>query len=249
MPKVAIITGASAGIGEQFARSLSARGYAIGLVARRDEELERVAGTLSGGPGVAWARADVGEREQVAAAFAELQQTLGPCELLVCNAGVLTHEDFTAFDPEGTLWQMRVNYLGAINAVEAVLPGMLSRGSGQLVAVSSTAAYQGLPRWPGYCASKAALSRFWESMRVELAPRGVHCLVVEPGYVATAMSASNTFEMPMLMSPDQLVTASLQALDAGRGKLTTPWPMWLAAQLGDWLPAWIHDRVLSSVPH
>ena len=170
---VAIVTGASSGIGRALALRLGADGYRVGLIARRRDELEaRPRAIAAAGGTAAAAVADVGDRAALRAAVAEVESRLGPVDVMVANAGfgVPTRLDpLNTADVEQTF---RVNVLGVIYSIEAVLPGMLARGRGHLLAISSLAAFKGLPGESAYCASKAAVNAYMEGLRIALRTAG-----------------------------------------------------------------------------
>lgn len=246
----AIITGASGGIGASMAHELSRRGYSVGLVARREAALAEVAKSIqAAGGNAAYAVGDVTDREGLAAAVRELEAELGPCELMVANAGVLKMQFADTFSAEDVTWIMDVNFNGVVNSVEAVLPGMLERKRGQLVAISSVAGFRGLPTWSAYSASKAAVSTFFESLRVELVPRGITVTTVQPGFIETDMTAGNKNAMPFLLSSDELARRVAGAIDRRAGEYTVPWQMGVLMWFTRRLPNWLYDKVLySNVP-
>src|SRR4051794_17228080 len=155
----AIITGASSGIGRALALRLGREGYRVGLVARRRDALEALAVEVTEAGGVAAAEpADVGDRRALRAAVEAIERQLGPATVMVANAGVGTP---TRVDPLNTPEieeTLRTNLLGVVYAIDAVLPGMLARKCGHLVAISSLAAFKGLPGDAAYSASKAGVN-------------------------------------------------------------------------------------------
>ncbi len=197
-----IVTGASSGIGRATARALAALGHRVGLVARRRELLDELAAEIQTGGGTALvAPADVGDRPALRAAFDSIEQHFGPADVLIANAGYgvpTRHDPLNIEDVETTI---RVNVLGVIYAIEAVLPSMLRRGSGQIVAISSLAAYKGLPGESAYCASKAAVNAYAEGLRIELRKKGVKVATVCPGFVDTAMNNMDS-AAPFLMTAE-----------------------------------------------
>ena len=217
------ITGASSGIGAALARELSGRGWSVGLVARRAELLQALAREL--GSGCAWAEADVSQQASVERAFAALEERLGPCDLLVANAGVGSFTWVRGLDAAEVRRVMEVNFGGAVNAVAAVLPSMLDRRRGHLVAISSLAAYRGLPLGAAYSASKAALSTFMESIRQQLRGTGVAVTTVHPGYVDTPMTAVNRHKLPFLLPADVFARRVADGLEKGRVEINLPWQM------------------------
>ena len=130
----------------------------------------------------------------------------------------------------------KVNYLGVVYAFEAVLPSMLERKSGHLVAISSLAAYKGLPGAAAYCATKAAVKNYCEALRIELRDRGVAVTCVCPGFVTTPMTAKNDSPMPLIMSADSAAQRILRALARRKKVYDFPWPMRLLMWLSTWAP-------------
>jgi short-subunit dehydrogenase len=244
--QVAVVTGASSGIGWALAKRLAAAGCKVGLVARRRDRLEALAREIEQAGGtVAFAAADVGDRGPTLAAIHDLAARLGPVDLLVANAGVGAP---TLLDPMnmGDIEAMvRVNLLGVVYAIEAVLPDMLRRRSGHLAAVSSMAAYKGLPGESAYCASKAAVNSYMEGLRIQLRPRGVRVTTVCPGFVATPMTAKNTFKMPFVLSADEAARRIVGALRRGVKVYNFPWQMMFLMRLLAWLP----DRMVVRLMH
>jgi short-subunit dehydrogenase len=241
--QVAVVTGASSGIGRALAKVLAADGARVGLVARRREQLEELAGEIAAAGGTAAvAPADVGDRDQVRAAVEEVRGRLGPVDLLVANAGVGAP---TLLDPMnvGDVEKMlRINTLGVVYAVEAVLPEMLRRRRGHVAAVSSLAAYKGLPGESGYCASKAAVNVFLEGLRIQVRSRGIAVTTICPGFVKTPMTDINPFHMPWLLEADEAARRIARALHHRKKVYNFPWQMALLMKLTAWLPDWVIAR-------
>src|SRR5262249_17818642 len=229
--------GASSGIGRALARELAGQGCKVGLVARRRELLAELAKEIEvKGGTAAYAPADVAEREPTLAAIAEIARQLGPVDLLIANAGVgapTMLDPINIFDVEK---MFRVNLLGAIYAIEAVLPDMLERGQGHLAAVSSMAAYKGLPGESAYCASKAALNTYMEGLRIQLRDKGIAVTTICPGFVRTPMTAVNEFHMPWLLEADEAARRIVRALRRRKKVYKVPWQMSLFMPLTSWLP-------------
>jgi len=252
--QVAVITGASSGIGWELARVLAAEGAKVGLVARRPDKLAALAEVirLAGGT-AACAAADVGDRQQCVAALRELAQTLGPVDLFVANAGVGTG---TTLDPVNTADVeaiLRINVLGLVYATEALLPEMLRRGKGHIAGVSSLASYKGLPGQPAYSASKAALNTYLEALRIQLRPRGIAVTTICPGFIRTPMTAGHRFRMPFLMDADVAARRIARALHRRRKVYSFPLPMALLMRLTwlmpDWLMSLVANRYVESVSY
>jgi len=135
----------------------------------------------------------------------------------------------------------RVNFLGVVFAIEAVLPAMLERRSGHLAAVSSLGAYKGMPGSAGYCATKAAVNTYMEGMRIQLRRRGVAVTTLCPGFIRTPMTAVNTFRMPFLMEPEQAARRIVRALRQRKKVYNFPWRTTMLVKFSQWLPDWLLD--------
>ena len=243
--QVAVITGASSGIGWALARALAAEGCKVGLVARRRPQLEALAGEISKAGGTAaFAPADVADREQILTAIRDVAARLGPVDLLVANAGVGAPTVLEPFNVGDIEKMFRVNVFGVVYAIEAVLPEMLRRGRGHLAAISSLGSYKGLPGESGYCASKAAVNVFMEGLRIQLRGRGIAVTTVCPGFILTPMTEINKFHMPWLLQPDEAARRIVRALARRRKVYNFPWQTSLLMKLTAWLPDWIVARAM-----
>lgn len=186
--KTVWITGASAGIGEALAVACAAAGCKLVLSARREDALQRVAARCSGAPDVQVLPLDVTDSTQLVDVQSRVEALIGPVDVLVNNAGVTQRS--AAEDTDMAVYRslMEVNFFGAVALTRAVLPGMLARGQGQIVAMSSVAGKVGAPLRTGYCAAKHALVGYCDALRAEVHDRGVRVLVVCPGFVKTDIS-------------------------------------------------------------
>jgi short-subunit dehydrogenase len=244
--RVAVVTGASSGIGWALARELASQGARVGVVARRGDLLERLVKEIEAAGGTARAAAaDVGDRPQVGAAIRGLATALGPVDVLVANAGVGAPTLLEPLNVEQMEAMFRVNTLGVIYAIEAVLPEMLRRGAGHLAAVSSLAAYKGLPGESAYCASKAAISSFLEGLRIQLLYKGIAVTTICPGFVRTPMTSVNDFTMPFLLEPEEAARRIVRALRRRVKVYNFPWQMTWLMKLAAWLPDGLIARVMS----
>jgi short-subunit dehydrogenase len=242
-----LVTGASSGIGLELALQLARDGTKVGLVARRADLLNSITNEIRQGGGSAIPIVtDVRDRMGVHAAAVETVKEFGPIDLLIANAGVGHSIPADSFDAALFEDTIRTNLLGAVYAVEAVLPSMLERHAGNIVGVSSLAAYRSFPLTNAYCASKAALNSFLEGLRAEVATRGVKVTTVCPGFVRTPMTAKNRGAMPFLLQPADAATRILRATRAGRRVYNFPLPMAALMKLVHWLPAAVLDRAVRS---
>jgi NADP-dependent 3-hydroxy acid dehydrogenase YdfG len=242
---VVIITGASTGIGAALAVEYGRRGHKVGLVARRAELLAEVAAAVKAAGGeAAFAPADVTRRADLAEAVGTLESALGPCDLLVANAGV--GEPTPAHKvPIDTIERiLDLNVKGVLYAIGAVLPGMLTRKSGHITAVSSVAGFRGLPGTGGYSASKACVTTLLESFRVDLRRRGIAVTSINPGFIETPLTAPNKFPMPFLMKADRAARIIADGIESRPAELTFPWPMKLLMHFARIVPNWLYDLVI-----
>jgi NADP-dependent 3-hydroxy acid dehydrogenase YdfG len=180
--ELAVVTGASSGIGAAVARSLSRSGRHLLLIARRGDRLEGLAL-----PRTMVAAVDVTDGDEVARVMGRAEEEHGPVGVLVNCAGVLHLGPFLTQSVETWRHTLDVNVLGTVNPIRAVLPGMLARGAGTIVNVSSVAGRQGFPGHTAYCASKFAVEGLSASLRREVASKGVRVVVVAPGVVDTEL--------------------------------------------------------------
>ncbi|HSJ16821.1 MAG TPA: SDR family oxidoreductase [Solirubrobacterales bacterium] len=216
MPQTALVTGASSGIGEQFARQLAGRGHDLILVARRQERLEQLAGELPG-----TARVVPCDLASDAGSLAGRVAELGvDVDLLVNNAGFGTYGHFVDLDPEREAEEVRVNCEAVVTLTHDFLPAMVERGDGGVIVVASTAGMQPIPYEATYSASKAFALHFTEALHEELRGTGVRMLAVNPGPVPTEWQQiaghDDTGIVPGEIPAEQVVRESLEAYDAGR---------------------------------
>ncbi|MBV9122360.1 MAG: SDR family NAD(P)-dependent oxidoreductase [Planctomycetes bacterium] len=245
--QVAVITGASSGIGWALAKALAAEGCKVGLLARRKDKLDLLAGEIQQAGGIAaMAPADVGDRGQVQAAVKELTAQLGPVDLLIANAGVGMPTLLNPVNIADVEKMFRVNVLGVVYSIEAVLPAMLERGRGHLAAISSLGGYKGLPGESAYCASKAAVTVYLEGLRIQLRDRGIAVSTICPGFVRTPMTEVNEGHMFWVLEADEAARRIVRALHRRRKVYNFPWPTALLMKLTAWLPDWALARAFRS---
>jgi short-subunit dehydrogenase len=235
--KVALVTGASSGIGWELARQLAAEGCKVGLVARREAPLRELAAKIGAAGGTAAvAAADVGYREQAEAAFAAIRTQFGPIDLAIANAGIGRPTLYNPINMRDIEETFRINLMGMVYTLCAALPEMVARKSGHLVAVSSLAGYRGFPAESAYCGSKAAVNVYMDSLRIHLRGTGVQATTICPGFVTTPMTESNKFHMPQLMTAEYAARKMIRAIKAGKKVYNFPWRLHLLVKLSRWLP-------------
>jgi 3-oxoacyl-[acyl-carrier protein] reductase len=188
---VALITGASRGIGAATARELGARGFTVGVGYRRDRGAAEavVAAVEALGAKALAVAADVSRPEEAAAMAAQVEAELGPIDALVCSAGVTRDTLLGASEPSDFEEVLAVNLLGVVNCCRAVQRPMISRRRGSIVNVSSVAAARPGRGQSNYAASKGGVDAFTRALAVELAPRRIRVNAVAPGVIETGMTA------------------------------------------------------------
>jgi len=225
--RVAVVTGASSGIGAQLARDLAGRGMRVVLVARRLDRLQALAGELGDERTVPLA-CDVGARAEVEAMIARAAAHWGRLDLLVNAAGYNTHVLFKDHDVDDVERMMRVNYLGVVWAIKAALPHLRARGQGWIVNLSSLAGKLGQPDEAAYSATKFAVTGLSEALAYELAPLGIHVMAVHPALVRTEMftpevlARMNPRIRNTFIEPAAFTRTVLRALERGRFEVTVP---------------------------
>ncbi len=239
---VALITGASSGIGAALAHELAGRGYRLVLVARRAERLAALASDLGGEEAALPRVCDIRDREQVSRVADAALARWGRLDLLVLNAGVGGRSRFPDFDLDVATRVIETNLLGALAWLGPCLPA-LERARGTVVAISSLAGHFGSPRSPAYSASKAALTAFFEGMRVACRELPITVLTVEPGWVVTEMTAEMG-RLPLALSSAEAARRIAEAVVRRRTRLTFPRPAgWLIAVVSRLPSAW-RERLL-----
>jgi short-subunit dehydrogenase len=246
--KVAFITGASSGFGRGFALRFARKGYAVGLAARRVDRLETLVEEIGkeGGRAMAYP-CDVADREALLGAIRRCEEELGPIDLMIANAGVSNRLPPEELDGREVARVMGINFQGAVTAAEGVLQGMMERGRGQIVAMSSLASYQGLFFHGSYCASKAAMNAFFESLRLDVAKRGVDVTILTPGFVKTELTAKSQHPMPFLMELEPALDIMVRGIERRERMVRFPFPLSTAAWWARLLPRGVFDWAVVKV--
>jgi len=254
--KTTLITGASSGIGEAFARRLALEGHDLVLVARSEEKLHELCDELMLKHKITahYIAADLLKEDAVAMVHDETEKHGFEIDWLINNAGFGSMGDFSELGRDNELDIIRLNVLALVSLTHRYLAGMRERKSGTIINVSSTAGFQPIPFFATYAATKAFVTSFTEAIAEENRPFGIKILALCPGTTKTNFFAASKIEDPVqikgLQTPEQVVETALKAVKNGRSKVVSGWANYLAALAGTYVPnAWttrIMGRALRS---
>jgi short-subunit dehydrogenase len=240
------ITGASSGIGQALASAYAQRGWRLALVARRVDVLH------------AWVRdqrleparvkvyeADVQDIDAIVATGAQCMEAQGLPDVVIANAGISVGIDTAERSDLDVLREIyATNNIGMAATFHPFIAAMRQVRHGTLVGVASVGAIRGMPGHGGYCASKAAVVSYCESLRLELRADGVRVVTLLPGFIDTPLTRQNVYRMPFLMSAPAFAQRAIHAIDAADSWRIIPWQMGWVATLLRCLPNAIYDRVI-----
>lgn len=242
-----LITGASSGIGKELAVQLARRGCRLVLVARRAallDELKESLSTYNGEHLVV--PCDISVPRAIEQACRKIIKEAIELDVLILNAGVGGKFIAANMDLDNFHHQFQVNFWSVVAFVKYLLPPMLERRAGLIAAVSSLAAYRGMPRAAPYACSKAALARFIESVRIDLLDSGVKFVLISPGFVETPLTAKNRFFMPFILPVDNAGRIIIRGLEKEKTEIHFPYRLSIPTKLSQLMPnslyAWIMRR-------
>jgi short-subunit dehydrogenase len=219
------ITGASSGLGRGLSLHYAREGATVFAAARRKDELSRLGAEAPQGA-IVPVPLDVQDSEALVKAIHRAEEEAGGAlDMVIANAGIGQPTNARKMDWQVVKRILEVNVTAACVTLAAALPKMVERNAGHIVAVSSLAAFRGMPGNASYCASKAALRIWMESVRVDLRRTGVRATTIYPGFVKTELTAKNKFPMPFLMELDDAVQAMARGLARGAKTISFPLPM------------------------
>lgn len=247
MSRLVFITGASSGIGQALALRFFQAGYRLALVARRTAEVEAWAHARSiGADSYRVYSADVSDIDSIVAAGRACIAAQGVPDVVIANAGISIGMDTAMREDLDVMRQtFATNNIGVAATFHPFIEAMARRGSGALVGIGSVAGIRGLPGHGAYCASKAAVIAYCESLRGELKSAGVNVVTICPGYIDTPLTQQNSYAMPFLMKPDDFADKAFAAMQAGSSYSVIPWQMGVVAKLLRLLPNAVFDKALS----
>jgi short-subunit dehydrogenase len=250
MTPLVFITGASSGIGQALALRYYQEGYRLALVARRINEVD------------SWAKAhgisstsyeiysaDVALPDSIIEAGQACIRLQGLPDVVIANAGISVGVDTAIREDMGVMTHiLATNTVGVAATFHPFIAAMAARGHGKLVGMASVAGIRGLPGHGAYCASKAALISYCESLRGEMRPTGVKVVTLCPGYIDTPLTRKNKYPMPFLMQPQDFAAQAFKAIESGASYRVIPWQMGWVAKLLRALPNALFDKVFAGQP-
>ena len=250
MTQLVFITGASSGIGQALALRFYRAGFSLALVARRSEVMQNWVLTQGIEPGrVRLYNADVADVESIVSVCQQCMLAQGLPDVVIANAGISVGMDTAVRSDLNVMAKIfATNNVGMAATFHPFIEAFCARGSGTLVGIGSVAGIRGMPGHGAYCASKAAVIAYCESLRGELRSSGVAVVTICPGYVDTPLTQENRYSMPFLMQADDFAQRAFTAILAGSSYRVIPWQMGWVAKLLRILPNWLFDKALSGRP-
>jgi short-subunit dehydrogenase len=244
MRKLIFVTGASSGLGQAVAWRYFREGYALALVARRISDVEswaKLRGISADRYGIY--SADVTDVDSILAAGQACLLRQGVPDVVLACAGLSTGMDSRYHEDLAVMARtFATNNVGMAATFHPFIAAMVQRGTGTLVGIASVHGIRGMPGHGAYCASKAGVISYCESLRGELKASGVKVVTISPGYIKTPLTAANKYSMPFLMSSEDFAERAFKAIESGYSYRVIPWQMGLVAKLLRMLPNWVFDR-------
>ncbi len=242
------ITGASSGIGAAFAHHYGGIGATLGLVARRQEALDRLARALPVASSTHCV--DVADHSRMREAATSFIERFGAPDIVIANAGISVGTLGEEADDIAVLERvLRTNVVGLAATLQPFVAPMRQRGSGALVGIASVAGFRGLPGSGAYSSSKAAAINWLESLRVELHGTGVAVCTICPGFIDTPMTQANPYRMPFILPADEAVRRMARVIEQKRACTVVPWQMGMVGYVLRRLPTSIYDMLSARAKH
>ena len=224
--QVVWISGASTGIGLSLAEQLLQRGATVILTARQVDNLAALCARYARAQAL---NCDIADAQALAATVAKIIAQHQRIDLFIANAGVYHEMRASAFDAEQARQMLDINVTGTIASVAAVVPQLIQQGRGGIAVVASVAGYGGLPNALIYGATKAALINFSETLYLDLSSHAINVTLINPGFVATRLTAQNNFAMPVLLTSEQAARKIIAGFARGDFEIHFPkrFTLWL----------------------
>ncbi len=236
------IIGASSGIGKALAFELDKQGYNLILSARRKKLLEDINNQLSRSHNIL--ELDISNIDSIQSSIQKIELTYDNLDSVIFMAGIYAPtsiEDMNVADAKNII---DINFTGCVNFVHHVLPILKKQQQGQIAICSSVAAYRGLPNGQIYSATKAALTNFTESLKLEMKEYDIDVKLISPGFVKTPMTDKNNFKMPMMIEPEQAASEIAKGLNSNAFEIHFPKRFTFLIKLLCLLPYFIYFRLI-----
>jgi len=250
LPKLIFITGASSGIGQALAWRFYQAGYSLALVARSTQKIQTwaIERSLEADRYRIYA-ADVSNVDSIVSIAAQCMSSQGVPAVVVASAGFSAGMDTVYREDLDVMARMfATNNLGMAATFHPFISPMVARGYGTLVGMASVHGIRGMPGHGAYCASKAGVISYLESLRGELRGVGVKVVTISPGYIDTPLTQKNPYSMPFLMEPPRFAQQAFSAIEAGISYRVIPWQMGMVAKFLRLLPNVLFDKLFSGRP-
>lgn len=238
--KTVLITGASSGIGAAMARRYIDSGAIVGVCGR---DKERVQSVCDGDSRALPLIFDVTNAAACSEAIGKFEAFAGAIDLAILNAGFHLSTDAAAFNVDMCKQIMEINYVGALNSLAPIIETMKRQGRGTIAMMGSAAGIIGMPNAGAYCASKAAIVRMTEALRVELKAFNIDVRLITPGFIDTPLTRRNDFPMPFLMPVEEAAAIIERGLAGKRYEIAFPWRLVWALTLAALLPRSVYFRL------
>lgn len=245
---VILLTGASSGIGNQLAKDLANEGAKLALVSRRADLLETLAGEINQNSSVKYYKCDVTIKHEVEQTISQIKKDFGKIDAAFLNSGVAYRSSVLNYNSKDAETTFNTNVLGAIYCIEQVLKDFINEKRGIIIGVSSLGDGKGFPKSGFYSASKAAFTILLESLRIELKKYNVKVVTIKPGFVKTAMTDKNEFEMPFLMSIEEASKIIINGLKKDKRIIEFPFGTTLGAKILRMMPTKWFEYLASKDP-
>lgn len=248
--KLVLITGASSGIGQALALQYARQGWRLALIARRADAIKTWLSPFNiSEDSYHIYSSNVTDVDDMANMAQSCMANQGVPDVVIANAGISMGVDSAQRSDLDVMARiLATNVLGVAATFGPFISAMTVRGSGALVGIGSVAGIRGLPGHGGYCASKAAVISYCESLRGELRASGVQVVTICPGYIATPLTQNNRYKMPFLMSADDFAAQAVRAIEARASYRVIPWQMAIVAKVLRLLPNWLFDKAFAGRP-
>lgn len=245
---VILLTGASSGIGYQLAKDLAEEGAKLALISRRTDLLESLVGEINQNASLKYYKCDVTIKEEVEQTILQIKKDFGRIDIVFLNSGVAYRSSVLEYSSKDAETTFNTNVLGAIYCIEQVIKDFIDEKRGVIIGVSSLGDGKGFPKSGFYSASKAAFTILLESLRIELKKYNVKVVTVKPGFVKTAMTDKNEFEMPFLMSVEKASKIIIDGLKKDKRIIEFPFGTTLGAKILRMMPTKLFEYLASKDP-